>query len=92
MLDSNIPLFMFLVSGNFSAWSEWSNCSTSCGNGVIVRSRSCNTPAPTFGGQDCTSLGPPIDQRNCIKESCSGMSLLSCYHMKSHDCGRKHLN
>ncbi|XP_028394319.1 uncharacterized protein LOC114518504 isoform X2 [Dendronephthya gigantea] len=58
------------ISGNFSAWSEWANCSKPCGNGVMVRSRSCNNPTPSFAGQDCTSLGPQIEQKNCIRESC----------------------
>jgi hypothetical protein len=44
----------------------------------MVRSRSCNNPSASFGGQDCTSLGPQMEQRNCIKESCPGKLLSSC--------------
>ena len=73
--DKKVPLLVFTVfsvNGNYSEWSDWSKCSTPCGNGVMVRSRTCHNPAPSFGGQDCISLGPKTEQQNCIAEACPG--------------------
>ncbi|MED6261840.1 A disintegrin and metalloproteinase with thrombospondin motifs 18, partial [Ataeniobius toweri] len=32
------------IHGQWSAWSQWSDCSRSCGGGVMYRERSCNNP------------------------------------------------
>lgn len=32
------------VHGQWSGWSDWSNCSRSCGGGVMYRERFCNSP------------------------------------------------
>ena len=40
------------VDGEWSE-SEWSECSAKCGGGTQTRTRTCNNPAPAFGGVDC---------------------------------------
>lgn len=47
-------IFVFcLVHGQWSQWSELSNCTKSCGFGDRLRTRTCTDPAPKFGGKDC---------------------------------------
>uniref|UniRef100_A0A673NGX1 A disintegrin and metalloproteinase with thrombospondin motifs 3-like n=1 Tax=Sinocyclocheilus rhinocerous TaxID=307959 RepID=A0A673NGX1_9TELE len=42
--------------GAWSAWSKYGSCSRSCGTGVCFRTRQCNNPAPSNGGQDCPGV------------------------------------
>ena len=52
-------LLYFIVSssilghGNWGEWSGFSKCTASCGGGKQSRSRSCNNPPPSNGGDDC---------------------------------------
>lgn len=39
--------------GQWTAWSEWSGCSQSCGVGLKTRQRHCGNPEPAFGGRVC---------------------------------------
>ena len=51
------------VHGGWSVWSQWSECSTTCGEGTQDRIRECNNPPPQYGGDDCP--GEPTDTRQC---------------------------
>ena len=64
--------FIFLVGidGGYSEWSVWSLCSTTCGAGVKVRSRVCNSPVPTRGAEDCNRLGSPFETYECNEGEC----------------------
>uniref|UniRef100_A0A673FTM0 A disintegrin and metalloproteinase with thrombospondin motifs 3-like n=1 Tax=Sinocyclocheilus rhinocerous TaxID=307959 RepID=A0A673FTM0_9TELE len=42
--------------GAWSAWSKYGSCSRSCGTGVRFRTRQCNNPVPSNGGQDCPGV------------------------------------
>lgn len=46
-------LRLFLVNGGLSKWSEFSQCSRTCGGGVSKRHRQCNNPEPLHGGRKC---------------------------------------
>ena len=70
-------LFCNLVAGTFGewqAWGEWSQCTTSCGAGSKFRSRTCSEP--TVGGdQKCP--GKSTEAAPCMISECQG-SLCSC--------------
>jgi len=64
------------VNGGWSSWSDWSECSSEC-NGTQTRTRSCNNPAPSCGGSDCSedstetkSCGGCDPRFYCEGESC----------------------
>ncbi|CAB4006795.1 Hypothetical predicted protein, partial [Paramuricea clavata] len=42
------------VDGYFSEWSLWSQCTQTCGSGVISRDRTCKEPI--HGGKNCSGL------------------------------------
>ena len=56
-------IFKLTVDGDWSDWSQFSDCSTSCGGGERVRTRSCDNPVPEFGGADCVGRDTRI--REC---------------------------
>ncbi|XP_023256793.1 properdin [Seriola lalandi dorsalis] len=41
------------VDGNWGEWSPAGPCSTSCGEGLMLSIRICNSPAPKHGGRLC---------------------------------------
>ena len=70
-----MPILLILgvkiaVDGEYSVWTEWSECSASCGGGKQDRVRTCTNPAPQNGGNDCSHLGENKQQRDCNFEFC----------------------
>ncbi|XP_050410177.1 coadhesin isoform X2 [Patella vulgata] len=51
------------VDGNWRPWSDFNSCSVTCGNGTQSRSRTCDNPAPVYGGADCHGDGN--ETRSC---------------------------
>ena len=62
------------VNGNYTDWSEWRSCSTTCGVGVKARNRTCTNPMPQFGGKSCEEqgLGLPNEAKHCYMRQCGG--------------------
>ncbi|XP_042320317.1 semaphorin-5A [Sceloporus undulatus] len=56
------------VDGGWSCWSSWSKCSTTCGSGHYMRTRSCTNPAPAYGGDIC--LGLHTEEALCNTQQC----------------------
>uniref|UniRef100_A0ABM0M4D4 Hemicentin-1-like n=1 Tax=Saccoglossus kowalevskii TaxID=10224 RepID=A0ABM0M4D4_SACKO len=56
------------VNGQYGRWSEWSECSKSCGRGFKSRDRHCNDPVPQYGGKACT--GKSHEQVPCNIKPC----------------------
>ncbi|KAK2561194.1 Semaphorin-5B [Acropora cervicornis] len=52
--------------GNWSAWGNWSECSTETWAGVRNRSRTCTNPLPRSGGRTC--VGDSIQYEPCSLE------------------------
>ncbi|KAJ8311590.1 hypothetical protein KUTeg_010945 [Tegillarca granosa] len=62
-------LYYSLVNGNWTLWSAWSTCSSTCNGGMQSRTRSCSDPSPQCGGLQCD--GPTTEQQPCnIHVSC----------------------
>ena len=60
-----------VVNGEWSNWSDYEDCSVTCGSGSQARSRECNSPAPSNGGSTCT--GVATQTKDCEKTACPGM-------------------
>jgi Thrombospondin type 1 domain len=58
------------VDGGWSVWSDWEQCSQSCGSGYKSRSRDCNNPMPQNGGRLCT--GDHVETVKCNDRPCPG--------------------
>ncbi|XP_070574887.1 SCO-spondin-like [Ptychodera flava] len=56
------------VNGGFSPWSNFSDCSVTCGGGTKFRTRTCTNPAPTYGGRPCK--GKTVQSRSCNNFQC----------------------
>ncbi|KAK5604297.1 hypothetical protein CRENBAI_019880 [Crenichthys baileyi] len=58
------------VSGAWSCWTAWSQCSSSCGGGHYQRTRTCSRPAPANGGDIC--IGLHTEEALCNIHPCEG--------------------
>ena len=58
------------IDGGYTSWSEFSQCSKSCGNGTARRTRACSNPVPQFGGHNCSKFGSDIDFQQCYLRPC----------------------
>eukprot|EP00111_Clytia_hemisphaerica_P007868 TCONS_00022855-protein len=56
------------VNGGWGTWSLYGLCNKNCGGGTQQRSRTCNNPAPKYGGIKCP--GVATDNRACNTQSC----------------------
>jgi hypothetical protein len=51
-------------------WSEFSECSTTCGTGVQISTRTCSNPAKEHNGRDCE--GEASSVKSCDnKDACA---------------------
>lgn len=76
--------FSLLVNGRWSAWSSWSPCSVSCGNGRQERMRKCNDPIPEYGGKFCQ--GPAREFHNCEEDDCPGNFIIMFLTFQIQNC------
>lgn len=57
-----------IVDGKWGDWTNWTECSVTCGDGKKTRSRDCSPP--THGGKDCE--GEPTETEDCKNDDCPG--------------------
>ncbi|KAM9391749.1 properdin-like [Pholidichthys leucotaenia] len=56
-----------LVDGRWGEWSSFGPCSVSCGEGLKLSKRMCDSPAPKYGGQYCEG---PSTRSDICKSPC----------------------
>ncbi|XP_070536311.1 A disintegrin and metalloproteinase with thrombospondin motifs 18-like isoform X2 [Ptychodera flava] len=56
------------IDGGWSGYSEYGECSRSCGGGVSFKERFCNNPRPQYGGKYCE--GKTRDYQMCNIQEC----------------------
>ena len=65
---------MTLVHGAWGQWEAWSfDCPVTCeaGNYSHSRRRKCDSPAPQYGGDNCTANGSnDTDTQQCNTDPC----------------------
>ncbi|KAG9352449.1 hypothetical protein JZ751_020863, partial [Albula glossodonta] len=61
------------VNGQWSEWSRWSDCSRSCGGGLMSRERFCNKPRPQYNGRFCPGLSR--QHQMCNTKACPPNSM-----------------
>ena len=64
--------YILAVPGGYTDWSEWGECSVTCGGGVQKRSRTYTNPIPSHCGQTCIEqyLGPAVEKQSCNSQYC----------------------
>ncbi|CAC5380612.1 Coadhesin,Thrombospondin-1,Mucin-like protein,Hemicentin-1,Thrombospondin-2 [Mytilus coruscus] len=60
-----------VIDGEWSTWTNWTDCSKPCNGGLKERSRNCNSPPPFNGGLYCN--GTDTDVKLCNTFSCTGI-------------------
>ncbi|KAH3754897.1 hypothetical protein DPMN_189577 [Dreissena polymorpha] len=75
MLNSQLILFIikttfitFNLDGGWSSWGGWQSCSVSCGVGLKVQRRTCNSPSPSAYGKGCE--GNSETSAVCVNTPC----------------------
>ena len=79
------------INGGYTEWGNFTQCTQSCGNGTMYRTRNCSNPAPLYGGKNCSLLGPAMDVKKCNAHPCpkdGGYTSWSEFTTCSKSCGR----
>ncbi|XP_048259787.1 sushi, von Willebrand factor type A, EGF and pentraxin domain-containing protein 1-like [Haliotis rufescens] len=72
-----------IVNGGWSLWSDWGECSVTCGGGVMTRNRKCSSPSPDPDGKPCEGAETLSD--NCNAHECPACRhLLRSYGVETH--------
>ena len=77
------------INGGYTLWSEFTQCSITCGTGTQQRTRNCSNPLPQFGGRNCSRLGAAVDVRECNLKPCpidGGYSPWSAFSKCTRSC------
>ena len=51
-------------------WSEYGDCTKTCGSGEMIRTRQCDNPPASHGGLECD--GSNNEKTTCTADACPG--------------------
>ncbi|XP_045465321.1 A disintegrin and metalloproteinase with thrombospondin motifs 9 isoform X2 [Harmonia axyridis] len=71
------------ITGGWGLWSEWGQCSRTCGGGVKTSQRLCNNPIPENGGDYC--IGHNIRYASCNTQHCPDDKDFRAIQCSKHD-------
>lgn len=61
---------ILVVDGGYSNWTLSSHCSVSCGEGIEIWQRTCDSPKPKYAGRNCHELGNSTESKKCSRKPC----------------------
>ena len=70
----------------WSSWTAWGECSVPCGGGSKSRTRSCTSPEPDHGGEDCPAEDLSIETINGCNPGVCPTTLTSRSQEKCPKC------
>jgi len=59
---------LYIVDGVWDTWSDWAECSVTCGGGSQTRTRDCQ--GPFYSGAECSGDSSQI--QDCNTQNCPG--------------------
>ncbi|XP_071958715.1 coadhesin-like isoform X2 [Antedon mediterranea] len=59
------------INGSWSEWTDFGDCSATCGGGSRVRTRTCSDPPPDYGGLDCPAVDLSEESEICNTNACA---------------------
>ena len=57
--------------GSWGKWQHWSTCNVTCGTGIQIRFRDCDSPVDPQEGNDCGTQNN--ETRTCNADKCPSM-------------------
>ena len=71
----------------YTEWSEWSQCTVTCGGGSQERKRACVSLTDVKHHQELICEGEPIQSRSCNDQTCPEWTQWSEWSQCSLTCG-----
>ena len=65
------------MDGRWSSWYNQTECSVSCGGGVLTQQRTCTQPSPSCNGSYC--IGENVTTAICNSHCCPGNMLVIAF-------------
>lgn len=85
-LESRYSKNLYIFSSVLGPWSEWSQCSVTCGGGKQRRNRECGLPK-TRSNQNNPCQAPLSEEQNCNDKNCPILTPWTDWSDCSKTCG-----
>ena len=65
-------MYLVTVDGQWTSWTNWTECDKACDEGHQIRIRRCANPPPLYNGEPC--VGNDIETQACTIVPCPGIT------------------